>query len=778
MMTFEEVFGFLEPKIWTSLDAVQKQILRYSWEGKKYDDMGDLGFSLGYIKTNLGPALFLKLTDLLKQADFIGKHDKVTKKNLRSVFEELVKGNNSSKENTVQPILQEKRVFSPSADFSRNPYIEYSKENTIQPILQERRVFSPSADFSRNPYIESSQKYEQVYEQAKADPPSFWAKLAKTELDWLEEWDKVLEWTPPDAKWFVNGKLNVSYNCLDRHLLTSRRYKAAIIWEGEKGEFRILTYWELHREVCQFANVLKDMGVQKGDRIAIYLPMIPEAAIAMLACTRIGAPHSVVFGGLSAEDLCDRLEHAEAKVVVTADGGFRKDEVIPLKSTVDKALENGASTVENVIVVERTKEPVTMKEGRDSWWHDLQKKASFQCDVEKMDSEDPLFILYTSGSTGKPKGVMHTTGGYLLYTHITTKWIFGIEDKDVYWCTADIGWITGHSYVIYGPLSNGATSLMYEGVLRDSNPGCLWDVIEKYSVNIFYTTPTNIRACMKKGEDLPRSRNLSSLRLLGTVGESINPEAWMWYHQVIGGERCPIVDTWWQTETGGIMISPVAGATPTIKPGATTRPFPGIIADIVDQQGNRVPDNIGGYLVIKDPWPGMLRMVYKESERFRYWNLIRSVEGQSLYFTGDYARRDEHGDFWILGRVEDAINVSGQLLSCMELESAFSSYDAVAEASVVGVPHEVKGEDIYAFVILKDNYQATPEKELREQLQQHVITKIGRIAGQATIEFVEAVPNTQSGKILRRFLRQIAANQDIRPLAKIFYAMIKDYFLP
>ena len=430
-----------------------------------------------------------------------------------------------------------------------------SEKNTVESILHEDRVFPPAADFSNNAHIKSLQDYEQLYEKAKSDPETFWAELAEQELHWFQKWDQVLDWKPPFAKWFVNGKINMSYNCLDRHLTTWRRNKAAIIWEGEPGDSRTLTYGELHREVCQFANVLKDMGVEKGDRVGIYMPMVPEAAIAMLACTRIGAPHSVVFGGFSAEALRDRLEDAEAKVVVTADGGFRKDKIVPLKSEVDKALENGASSVQKVIVIQRTKQDITMVSGRDYWWHDLQKDASPKCDAEVMDSEDPLFILYTSGSTGKPKGVVHTTGGYNLYTHMTTKWIFDLKDNDVYWCTADVGWITGHSYIVYGPLSNGATSLMYEGVPRPSNPGCFWDVVEKYGVNVFYTAPTAIRAFIKMGEELPQARDLSSLRLLGTVGEPINPEAWIWYHRVIGGEKCPIVDTWWQTETGGVMLS-------------------------------------------------------------------------------------------------------------------------------------------------------------------------------------------------------------------------------
>ncbi|MDX2245062.1 MAG: acetate--CoA ligase, partial [Leptolyngbyaceae cyanobacterium bins.302] len=462
---------------------------------------------------------------------------------------------------------------------------------TIESILHEDRLFHPPAEFSQHAKIKSLAEYQQLYDKAKADPQAFWAELAATELHWLQTWDTVLDWQPPFVKWFVNGKINISYNCLDRHLTTWRRNKAALIWEGEPGDCRTLTYAQLHREVCQFANVLKQLGVQKGDRVGIYMPMIPEAAIAMLACARIGAPHSVVFGGFSAEALRDRLVDAEAKLVITADGGWRKDAIVPLKDQVDKALANTAApSVKNVLVVKRTAQAVHMEPGRDHWWHDLQQGASADCPAEPMDSEDMLFILYTSGSTGKPKGVVHTTGGYNLYTHMTTKWIFDLQDTDVYWCTADVGWITGHSYIVYGPLSNGATTLMYEGAPRASNPGCFWDVIEKYGVNVFYTAPTAIRAFIKMGEHLPNARNLSSLRLLGTVGEPINPEAWMWYYRVIGGERCPIVDTWWQTETGGIMITALPGAIPT-KPGSATLPFPGILAEVVDLEGNSVPTN-------------------------------------------------------------------------------------------------------------------------------------------------------------------------------------------
>lgn len=632
---------------------------------------------------------------------------------------------------------------------------------TIESILQEKRLFSPPSEFSQQAYVRSLREYEQLYDKAKGNPERFWGELAEQELHWFGKWEKVLDWQPPTVKWFVGGKLNISYNCIDRHLTTWRRNKAAIIWEGEPGDSRTLTYAQLHREVCQFANVLKQLGVQKGDRIGIYMPMIPEAAIAMLACARIGAPHSVVFGGFSAEALRDRLVDAQAKLVITADGGFRKDKVIPLKEQVDKALaDNAAPNVEKVLVVQRTKEPVEIVAGRDFWWHELQKNASADCPAEPMDSEDMLFILYTSGSTGKPKGVVHTTGGYNLYTHMTTKWIFDLRETDVYWCTADVGWITGHSYIVYGPLSNGATTVMYEGVPRPSNPGCFWDVVEKYGVNIFYTAPTAIRAFIKMGEEIPKARNLSSLRLLGTVGEPINPEAWMWYHRVIGGEKCPIVDTWWQTETGGIMITPLPGAIPT-KPGSCTRPFPGIVADVVDLEGNSVGNNQGGYLVVKHPWPGMMRTVYGDRDRFRrsYWEHIPPKDGQYFYFAGDGARRDDDGYFWVMGRVDDVISVSGHRLGTMEIESALVSHPAVAEAAVVGKPDELTGESIFAFITLEGNYK--PSDTLNNELKQHVIQEIGAIARPGEIRFTDALPKTRSGKIMRRLLRNIAAGQEV-----------------
>ncbi len=632
---------------------------------------------------------------------------------------------------------------------------------TIESILKEQRTFPPSPEFAAQASIKSMDEYRQLYEKAQADPETFWAELAAQELHWFQPWDKVLDWQPPFAKWFVNGKLNLSYNCLDRHLTTWRKNKAAIIWEGEPGDSRTLTYAQLHREVCQMANVYKQLGVQKGDLVGIYMPMIPEAAIAMLACARIGAAHSVIFGGFSAEALKTRLLDAQAKLVVTADGGFRKDKIVPLKPAVDEALkDDGVPSVENVLVVRRTAQTIVMEPGRDHWWHDLQASASKDCPAEPMDSEDLLFILYTSGTTGKPKGVVHTTGGYNLYTHVTCQWTFDLKDTDVYWCTADVGWITGHSYIVYGPLSNGATSLMFEGAPRPANPGCLWDVVEKYGVTIFYTAPTAIRALIKMGEHWPKARDLSSLRILGTVGEPINPEAWMWYHHVIGGGRCPIVDTWWQTETGGFMLTPLPGATST-KPGSATFPFPGILADVVDLDGNPVPDNQGGYLVIKHPWPGMMRTVYGDDDRFRrtYWEHVAPKDGQYFYFAGDGARRDEDGYFWVMGRVDDVINVSGHRLGTMEVESALVSHPTVAEAAVVGRPDEVKGEEVFAFVTLEGDDEGSPA--LAEELKAHVVKEIGAIARPGEIRFTDSLPKTRSGKIMRRLLRDLAAGQEV-----------------
>ncbi|MDC4205164.1 MAG: acetate--CoA ligase [Candidatus Manganitrophus sp.] len=545
----------------------------------------------------------------------------------------------------------------------------------------------------------------------------------------------------------------MAYNCLDRHLEGWRKNKAAIIWEGEPGDSRVLTYQDLHREVCKFANVLKGQGVVKGDRVAIYMPMIPELAIAMLACARIGATHSIIFGGFSATALRDRINDAEARLVVTADGGYRKGEVVTLKEKVDEALKETPG-VQRVVVVRRTNTPVEMQADRDFWWHDLMKTASDQCSAEALDAEHPLFILYTSGTTGKPKGIVHTTAGYLLGITVTARWIFDLKETDTYWCTADIGWVTGHSYVIYGPLSNGVTTVMYEGAPTYPQPDRFWEIIDKYKVNIFYTAPTAIRALIKMGEEWPKRHDLSSLRLLGTVGEPINPEAWMWYHQVIGKGRCPIVDTWWQTETGAIMITPLPGAIPT-KPGSATLPFPGIAADVVNREGESVPANVGGYLVIKRPWPSMLRTVWKDPERYKkqYWSDIPGV-----YFTGDGARRDEDGYFWVMGRVDDVINVAGHRLGTMEIESALVSHSTVAEAAVVGRPDELKGTAISAFVTLETGN--APSDQLKEALRAHVVKEIGAIARPDDIRFTENLPKTRSGKIMRRLLRDIAAGRE------------------
>ncbi len=636
-----------------------------------------------------------------------------------------------------------------------------NSQPAIESILQEQRLFEPSAEFAAAATVSGADQYQALYDKAAADPAAFWAELAEQELHWFKKWDTVLDWQPPFAKWFVGGQINISYNCLDRHLDTHRRDKPALVWEGEPGDSRTLTYAELHSEVCQMANVLKDMGVAKGDRIGIYMPMIPEAAVAMLACARIGAAHTVVFGGFSAEALRDRLNDAQAKVVITADGGFRKDKAMPLKPAVDNALANKAvPSVTNVLVVQRTKQDVDWTDGRDVWWHDVKPGASTDCAAEPMDSEDLLFILYTSGTTGKPKGVVHTTGGYNLYTHMTLKWAFDIKEDDVYWCTADVGWITGHSYIVYGPLSNGATSVMYEGAPRASNPGCFWDVVQKYKVTIFYTAPTAIRAFLKMGDQHPNARDLSSLRILGTVGEPINPEAWMWYHKVIGGEKCPIIDTWWQTETGGFMITPLPGAIAT-KPGSATKPFPGILAEIVDAEGNPVGTNEGGYLVIQHPWPSMMRTVYGDDARFRrtYWEHIPPKDGKYVYFAGDGARKDEDGYFWIMGRTDDVLNVSGHRLGTMEIESALVSHPAVAEAAVVGRKDEIKGEDVFAFVILEGTH--SPSDELKAELKQHVVKEIGAIARPGEIRFADGLPKTRSGKIIRRFLRNLASGEEL-----------------
>jgi len=560
----------------------------------------------------------------------------------------------------------------------------------------------------------------------------------------------VLEWKLPFAKWFVGGKTNLAYNCLDRHLTTWRKNKAALVWEGEPGDSRILTYQELHREVCKFANAMKGLGIKKGDRVVIYMPQAPEAAIAMLACARIGAPHSVVFAGFSAVSLKDRIQDAQAKAVLTADAGWRRGNPVPLKMNTDNAVAECPS-IEHVIVLRRTGADVPMRKGRDHWWHDLVENASPDCPAAELDAEHPLYILYTSGTTGKPKGIVHTTGGYMVGTYLTTKHVFDLKDEDTFWCTADIGWVTGHSYIVYGPLLNGATSVMYEGAPNHPDPGRFWDIVEKYRVNIFYTAPTAIRAFMKWGEEHPKKRDLSSLRLLGTVGEPINPEAWMWYHRVIGGGRCPIVDTWWQTETGSIMITPLPGAIPT-KPGTATLPFFGVVPDIMTKEGKSVGPEAGGFLVIKRPWPAMLRTLWGDDARYKeqYWSEIKGV-----YFTGDGARRDKDGYYWIMGRVDDVINVAGHRLGTMEVESALVSNQQVAEAACVGFPHEIKGEGIAAFVTLKGDTDHKPE--LEKELRDWVVQEIGAIARPDMLRFTEALPKTRSGKIMRRLLRDIAS---------------------
>ena len=623
----------------------------------------------------------------------------------------------------------------------------------IQSVLQEGRRFRPPERFRKHARIADPATYQEMYRRSLDEPEAFWSEMA-SELHWFTPWDRVLVWNEPFVKWFVGGTTNLSYNALDRHVEAGHGNRVAFFWEGEPGDTRVLTYAQMLDEVSRFANVLKARGIGKGDRVAIYMPMIPEAAVAMLACARIGATHSVVFGGFSAQALADRITDASAKAVVTADGGFRRGDVLPLKPAVDDALAR-ADSVETVIVARRTENDVDMEPGRDFWYHDLMKHASSECPAEPLEAEHPAFILYTSGSTGKPKGVLHTTGGYQTYTWATTRYVFDLQPNDVFWCTADVGWITGHSYIAYGPMLNGATQVMYEGAPTHPAPDRLWEMVERYRATIFYTAPTAIRAFMKVGDRHPAKHDLTSLRLLGTVGEPINPEAWMWYRRVIGGDRCPIVDTWWQTETGGIMITTLPGVHDA-KPGSAGLPFFGVEAAVVDVDGKEVGAEEGGYLVLKRPWPSMLRTVYGDDDRYKnqYWTEIPHV-----YFAGDGARKDADGYLWIMGRVDDVVNVSGHRLGTMEVESALVSHEAVAEAAVVGRPDEVKGQAIVAFVTLEGGRRSSDE--LRGALRDHVATEIGSIAKPDQIHFADALPKTRSGKIMRRLLRNIASGQEL-----------------
>jgi acetyl-CoA synthetase len=623
----------------------------------------------------------------------------------------------------------------------------------IESHLVERRVFKPSKKFAAKARIKSLEQYRRMYRESIRKPAKFWAGEAQ-ELAWQRPWRRVLEWKTPFAKWFVSGKLNVSENCLDRHLLTHRRNKAAIIWEGEPGEKRTLTYQQLHYEVCRFANVLKRNNVGKGDRVIIYLPNIPEAAIAMLACARIGAVHSVVFGGFSADSIRDRIADSGAVAVITADGSYRRGGIVALKKNVDEALRE-RSTIQRVIVFQRAHNEIHMEPGRDVWWHRELEYVGTNCPPVSLDSESPLYILYTSGSTGKPKGILHTTGGYLVGIYTTMKYVFDIRDEDIFWCTADVGWVTGHSYVVYGPLANGATTFMYEGAPNWPEPDRFWKIIEQHRINILYTAPTAIRAFIRWGDAWVKRHDLSSLRLLGTVGEPINPEAWVWYHKMIGRGRCPIVDTWWQTETGAIMITPLPGATPT-KPGSATLPFFGVDPAVVDPNGKECNPNVGGKLIIRRPWPAMLRAIYGDKARYRsqYWS-----EYEGNYFTGDGARRDEDGYFWIVGRIDDVLNVAGHRLGTSEIESALVSNAVVAEAAVVGRPDELKGQAVVAFVTLKTNID--PTNALKTDLREHVGKHIGAIAKPDEVRFAEALPKTRSGKIMRRLLKEIASGAKV-----------------
>ncbi|HVO61321.1 MAG TPA: acetate--CoA ligase [Terriglobales bacterium] len=629
-----------------------------------------------------------------------------------------------------------------------------SADTSIDSVLHEQRKFEPPTEFAQRAYIKSLEEYERIYKESIEEPEKFWGRVAR-ELYWFKPWHKVLEWNVPWAKWFIGGQINLSYNCLDRHVQTWRKNKAALVWEGEPGEIRILTYQQLLREVEKFANVLKSLGVRKGDRVAIYMGMAPELPIAMLACARIGAPHTVVFGGFSSNALVDRIHDSQAVAVITQDGTYRRGSEVKLYPAVEEALKSCPS-VKHVVVYKRTGSAINMHAGRDHWWHELMAAADDNCPAEPVDAEHPLYILYTSGTTGKPKGVVHTTGGYSVGTYLTTKWVFDLRDEDTYWCTADIGWVTGHSYIVYGPLQNGATSVMYEGAPNYPEPDRFWEIIDRHQVNIFYTAPTAIRTFIKWGEQWPRKHKLTSLRLLGTVGEPINPEAWMWYRDVIGHDRCPIVDTWWQTETGMMMITPIPGAIAT-KPGSATRPFFGVAPEVVTIDGHPVPEGSGGFLIIRKPWPAMLRTVYGDPDRYvrQYWSQIPGA-----YFTGDGARRDKDGYYWVMGRVDDVINVSGHRLSTMEVESALVAHDKVAEAAVVGRPDDVKGQAISAFVTLEQGH--TPSPELKEELRQWVAKEIGSLAKPDDIRFTDVLPKTRSGKIMRRLLRELASSGEVK----------------
>jgi acetyl-CoA synthetase len=624
----------------------------------------------------------------------------------------------------------------------------------IDSTLDEQRSFPPSAEFSQKAQIKSLAEYEKLYKESVDQPERFWAGVAD-ELHWFKKWDKVLEWKAPWAKWFVGGQTNISYNCLDRHVTTARKNKAALIWESEPGEVRTYTYQQLWKEVQKFANVLKNLGVRKGDRVAIYMGMTPELPIAMLACARIGAPHSIVFGGFSANALVDRIHDSHAVAVITQDGSYRRGAEVKLFPAVEEALKSCPS-VKHVVIYKRTGTPINTTSGRDHWWHELMAKASDECPAEPLDAEHPLYILYTSGTTGKPKGIVHTTGGYSVGTYLTTKFVFDLREEDTYWCTADIGWVTGHSYIVYGPLQCGATSLMYEGAPNTPEPDRFWSIIDRHQVNVFYTAPTAIRTFAKWGDEWPKKHKMDSLRLLGTVGEPINPEAWMWYRENIGHNNCPIVDTWWQTETGAIMITPIPGAIAT-KPGSATKPFFGVVPEIVTMEGKPVPLGSGGYLVIRQPWPSMLRTIYGDPDRYvqQYWSQIPGT-----YFTGDGARKDKDGYFWIMGRVDDVLNVSGHRLSTMEVESALVAHAKVAEAAVVGRPDDIKGQAISAFVTLEQGIE--PTDALKEELKKWVVKEIGALAKPDDIRFADALPKTRSGKIMRRLLREVASGSEVK----------------